>query len=498
MLYATWLQKTRNLDASMILTQLTSPGPLHLSITLADHSTLYLDTLVRVLKGRRLVCRGRWNGQAVYAKLFMGKDAARYARRDADGAQAMGQAGIRTPDLLWRGTFDHQSDQVFGLLYVEVPHAMDAEAAYLQSDDASRCHLLCALVEVLARQHAANLCQTDLHLKNFLLADGLVWAIDGDGIRQQSISLKQAHMQLAELIAKLHVLDQMQMTEMLLQTYLKVRGWTETLPATQVLAWARQMKTHEVERFVTRKLLRNCSDVSWHRDSQSAQSVTTAGGLHITDLPALEVAMHCGQVLKAGNTCTVVHTQLQDRAVVIKRYNIKHCWHAISRAWRPSRAMSSWQNAHRLRYYGMLTPQPLLMYERRFYGLRGRAYFVSAYSPWPDANTFFQQCSDQGMRQHVIEQLVTLCYQWFLLRISHGDMKASNLQITGQGEIVVIDLDSMQQHRRTQMALRAHAKDIRRLLQNWQADTSLYNALVKSFSLVYQDHTPLKLAGISI
>jgi tRNA A-37 threonylcarbamoyl transferase component Bud32 len=342
-------------------------------------------------------------------------------------------------------------------------------------------------VEVLARQHAANLCQTDLHLKNFLLADGLVWAIDGDGIRQQSISLKQSHMQLSELIAKLHVLDQMQMTEMLLQTYLKVRGWTETLPATQVLASAREMK-----------LLRNCSDVSWHRDSQSAQSVTTAGGLHITDLPALEVAMHCGQVLKAGNTCTVVHTQLQDRAVVIKRYNIKNCWHALSRAWRPSRAMSSWQNAHRLRYYGMLTPQPLLMYERRFYGLRGRAYFVSAYSPWPDANTFFQQCRDQDMRQHVIEQLVTLCYQWFLLKISHGDMKASNLQVTDQGEIVVIDLDSMQQHRRTQMALRAHAKDIRRLLQNWQADTSLYNALVKSFSLVYQDHMPLKLAGISI
>ena len=77
-------------------------------------------------------------------------------------------------------------------------------------------------------------------------------------------------------------------------------------------------------------------------------------------------------------------------------------------------------------------------------------------------------------------------------------MKASNLQITDQGEIVVIDLDSMRQHRRTQMARRAHAKDIRRLLQNWKQDTSLYNALVESFSLIYQDHTPLKLAGIPI
>jgi RIO-like serine/threonine protein kinase len=93
---------------------------------------------------------------------------------------------------------------------------------------------------------------------------------------------------------------------------------------------------------------------------------------------------------------------------------------------------------------------------------------------------------------------VTLCYQWYLLKVSHGDLKASNLQVTDQGEIVVIDLDSMQQHRRTQMALRAHAKDVRRLLQNWKQDTSLYNALLKSFSLIYQDHTPLRLAGISL
>lgn len=482
----------------MTLAQLTSTGPVNMRLHLPGPPALQLDVLVRVLQGRRWVLRGTWAGQAVYVKLFAGKEAQRYASRDAEGVRLMLQEGMRTPALLWQGSLQEGRQSLEALIYAAVPNAVNAEEAYaLESGDA-RLTLLIGLVEALATQHAAGLCQTDLHLKNFLLADGVIWAIDGDGVRRQTLNRTQAHRQLAELISKLQVLDQIKWTETLLAVYIRARSWAMSVTATQVLAWAQQMNARDVDRYVTRKIFRTCSDVIWQQTSQSAQAVSTAGGLHATDLPALEVAMHVGTVLKPGNTCTVVHTHLQDQAVVIKRYNIKDWLHGLSRAWRPSRAASSWRNAHRLQYYGMLTPQPLLMYERRYWGMRGRAYFVSAYSPWPDALTFFQQCTDQALRERVIQQLVTLCYQWYLLKISHGDMKATNLQVTDQGEIVVIDLDSMQQHRRSHMALRAHAKDIRRLLQNWKQDTSLYNALVKSFYLIYQDHTPLRLAGISI
>lgn len=482
----------------MTLAQLTSTGTVNIRLHLPGQPDLQLDALVRVLKDRRWVLRGTWAGQAVYAKLFADKEAQRYARRDAEGVRLMLQKGIRTPALLWQGSLQEGGQSLEALIYAAVPNAVNAEDAYALNSGDARLTLLIGLVEALATQHAAGLCQTDLHLKNFLLADGVIWAIDGDGVRRQTLSPAQAHRQLAELISKLQVLDQIKWTETLLTAYLRARGWAISVPATQVLAWAQQMNARDVDRYVTRKIFRTCSDVIWQQTSQSAQAVSSSGGLHVTDLPALEVAMHVGTVLKRGNTCTVVHTHLQDQAVVIKRYNIKDWLHGLSRAWRPSRAAASWRNAHRLQYYGMLTPQPLLMYERRYCGLRGRAYFVSAYSPWPDALAFFESCTDQRLREQVIQQLVTLCYQWFLLRISHGDMKATNLQVTDQGEIVVMDLDSMQQHRRSQLALRAHVKDIRRLLQNWKHDTSLYNALVKSFYLIYQDHTPLRLAGISI
>lgn len=466
------------------------------TIRLADQTALTQLTAVRVLPQRRWVFRAQWSGKAVFAKVFVGAQAAKYAARDAQGVGWLTQAGLATPALLWQGESADQRARV--LIYAAIAPADNADVLYQSLPSAQGLALLKQLVQTLAAQHAAGLIQTDLHLKNFLLADGQVWSLDGDGIQQATLSKRRAYRQLAELLSKIQVLDQHAWVAPLLAAYDAARGWQATLVPATLLAWAKQMKAQEVERYVTRKIFRTCSDVIWQQTSQSAQAVSTTGGLHVTDLPALEVAMHVGQVLKPGNTCTVVHTHLQDQSVVIKRYNIKDWLHGLGRAWRPSRAAASWRNAHRLQYYGMLTPQPLLMYERRYCGMRGRAYFVSAYSPWPDAQAFFQQCHDQALRQHVVQQLVTLCYQWFLLKVSHGDMKASNLQVTDRGDIVVIDLDSMQQHRRTQMALRAHVKDIRRLLQNWQADTSLYNALVKSFSLIYQDHTPLKLAGISI
>ncbi|MFQ6403947.1 lipopolysaccharide kinase InaA family protein [Methylophilus sp. 'Pure River'] len=466
------------------------------TIRLAGQAALTQLTAVRVLPQRRWVFRAQWSGKAVFAKVFVGAQAAKYAARDAQGVGWLTQAGLATPALLWQGESADQRARV--LIYAAIAPADNADVLYKSLPSAQGLALLKQLVQTLAAQHAAGLIQTDLHLKNFLLADGQVWSLDGDGIQQAMLSKHRAYRQLAELVSKIQVLDQHAWVAPLLAAYDAARGWQATLVPARLLAWAKQMKAQEVERYVTRKIFRTCSDVTWQQTSQSAQAVSTTGGLHVTDLPALEVAMHVGQVLKPGNTCTVVHTHLQDQSVVIKRYNIKNWLHGLGRAWRPSRAAASWRNAHRLQYYGMLTPQPLLMYERRYCGMRGRAYFVSAYSPWPDAQAFFQQCHDQALRQHVVQQLVTLCYQWFLLKVSHGDMKASNLQVTDRGDIVVIDLDSMQQHHRTQMALRAHAKDIRRLLQNWQADTSLYNALVKSFSLIYQDHTPLKLAGISI
>ena len=69
------------------------------TLALSD-GVLEIDEVVRVVAHKRIVCRGRWGGLAVYAKIFIGKEANRYALRDETGVIALRQAGINTTDLL--------------------------------------------------------------------------------------------------------------------------------------------------------------------------------------------------------------------------------------------------------------------------------------------------------------------------------------------------------------------------------------------------------------
>ncbi|KQT34098.1 lipopolysaccharide kinase InaA family protein [Methylophilus sp. Leaf414] len=491
-----------NLETTNTLTENIYPLPSvcpvveNNAVTLSDGSVLTTLQVHRMLPGRRWVFSGMWQGLSVFAKVFMGAQAGKYANRDAQGAVLLAEAGLKTPALLWQGLT--QNAQASVLIYAAIPNAENAHQVYAQSDTAQKFTLIEKIVRVLAQQHAAGLVQTDLHLKNFVLADDAVWSIDGDGIRKKDLSRKACYQQLAELVAKLAILDQQAWALALLAAYQQQRQWSDSFSSQQIIAWAKRHKAQEVREYVERKIFRNCTDVVW----QQATTFVLAHNAHVA-LPeltpdVLESAMQAGDMLKDGNTSTVVRTHLAQLGAVIKRYNIKNIFHAIGRSWRPSRAAISWSNAHRLQYYGILTPKPLAMLEKRFLGLRGEAYFVSAISALPDAFTFFKTISDDALRTEALRQLVLTCYQFYLLQISHGDMKATNLHVNAQGQIVILDLDSMQQHRCAKRALRAHVKDIRRLLQNWKDDTSLYNALLQSFHAVYVDHTPLKLAGISI
>lgn len=467
------------------------------TIALPDGSRLVDLQVHRVLPGRRWVFSASWQGQPVFAKLFIGKQAHKYAARDASGAKAMERAGLNTPGLLWQGHLQDPQTEI--LIYAAIPQAENVEQRYEAcDDDEQRLALIQRVVQMLAQQHAADLVQTDLHLKNFMVASDIIWAIDGDGIRKKKLSRLACYRQLARLISKLSIFDQLAWTGKLLAAYQQQRQWSEKVPASQILAWAKKYKAEDVREYVERKIFRNCTDVAWQETSTFVLARNASAVLPVLTPALLEAAMQNGEVLKPGNSSTVVRTHLAQWDAVIKRYNIKHIWHALSRCWRPSRAAISWSNAHRLQYYGFLTPTPLAMLEKRTWGLRREAYFISEASLSPDAIQFFNTVNDKSLRQEAMRQLALTCYQFYLLKIGHGDLKATNLQVNAQGKIIIMDLDSMQQYRCARRALRAHAKDIRRLLQNWKHDTYLYNALVNSFRTVYADAAPLKLAGISI
>jgi tRNA A-37 threonylcarbamoyl transferase component Bud32 len=171
--------------------------------------------------------------------------------------------------------------------------------------------------------------------------------------------------------------------------------------------------------------------------------------------------------------------------------------HAIGRLFRKSRAAISWSNAHRLTLLGIATPKPIaLLEQRRLTWLRGKAYFLSEFVDAPDVKNYFTLTTNKERRAESVKQIVLLFYRLYLLNISHGDMKASNIKVL-DNKPMLIDLDSMRQHQWSFFAQNAHVRDLRRFMQNWKDDASLYNAFIKTFNVIYEDHAPLISAGIT-
>lgn len=463
---------------------------------MADGSTLTLHEVVRVVPGKRLVCKAIWGAQHVYAKLFLGNHAHRYAQRDQQGVTALQAAGIPTPDIL---AFTRVSElNVFALIFEAIVPSQHAEAVYAQVDSKAREQLIQALVGIVAKQHQAGLLQTDMYLKNFLVQAPHIYSIDGDGIRKvTSLSRQTALKNLAVLLSKVDVITLEQYLPTWLEVYAKARGWQSPPALKQMQALIQQVRWQATTRYADHKVFRQCTDVQVTQTTKQYLALAQAfsGLSSAMSADALDALIQSAAVLKDGNTCTVSLANVATQSVVIKRYNIKSIGHGLNRLWRPSRAAASWANAHRLQLLDLPTPKPIALLETRYIGLRGKAYFISEYLDAPDLAEAFKTITDNVQRAALVKAIVQLCYRLYLLQISHGDFKATNVKVVA-GAPVLIDLDSMQQHRWAFFARRAHAKDLQRLMQNWKHDTSLYNAFVKSFKVVYVDHTPLKLANI--
>ena len=149
--------------------------------------------------------------------------------------------------------------------------------------------------------------------------------------------------------------------------------------------------------------------------------------------------------------------------------------HALSRSWRPSRAWHSWLEGHRLNFLGIATPRPLALVEQRAGPLRGKAWLISEYC---DGASLAERYPDPDTAPPAAEldALGALLRQLVAARISHGDLKATNL-LWCDGTPHLIDLDAMRQHAGEAAFRRAWEKDCARFLRNWPQGSALRRAL---------------------
>lgn len=407
--------------------------------------------LLRVQPGRRFVARASLAGERdVVVKAFYGSRGKRDFRRERRGLQALESTGARVPRL--RGAGRGAGAYVLALEPIDAAHPPG------MAD-------LPAVASVLARLHAGGVRQHDLHLGNFLVAHGVVYAVDGGGARRQRMGRRGCFRDVARLLAGGSPgWDAADAVEM----YAKVRGWTlsprERGRIDDLLAAARRREAVRL----ARKSARDCTPFAVHAD---------AGGLTATvrddpdpELAAViadpERAIATGEPLKRGRTATVVRCG----SLVVKRYNVKnraHWWRLRIGA---SRARKAWQAGHGLRLLGIPTARPRALMER-FDAAPGSA---SAYLVLDYVDGASLAALAVGPTSDVLasaDMLMSVCELFAGLRtgrVAHGDMKAANL-ILADGKLHVVDLDAVVWHRNPWWFRRRHRRDCKRFQRNFPA-----------------------------
>ncbi|MCJ2374233.1 lipopolysaccharide kinase InaA family protein [Pseudomonas sp. RGM 3321] len=471
----------------MRLSELKTAGrtpELPMSLTLADaagSAELQLLTLLRVLPGQRYVGAGVWRGRTVLAKLLVGDKAARHFQRELAGVRLLAEQGLTTPLLLADGLQDGEGGW---LLFEFLEQASSLGDAWNTVQDLppladEQQAVLGEALSAIARQHAKGLWQEDLHLDNLLRHNGQLYLIDGAGIRAEQagkpLSRQKVLENLGVFFAQLPKSFE-PFTEELLVHYL-LSNAEHGLPMEALQKQIDKVRSWRLKDFMS-KTVRDCSMFSVEDSASVFRAVRREEESAM--LPVLDQAdalLDKGHLYKTGGAASVGRVEISGRTLVIKRYNIKNFSHWFKRFWRPSRAWHSWREGNRLMFLGIATPKPLAVQEKRFLGLRSRAWLVTEFIEGSDIIERFAPHVESGdVPEAELLALDTLFAQLIQARISHGDLKGHNL-FWRTDRWAMIDLDAMQQHSSQSSFAAAYARDRARFMRNWPVESALHRML---------------------
>jgi tRNA A-37 threonylcarbamoyl transferase component Bud32 len=172
--------------------------------------------------------------------------------------------------------------------------------------------------------------------------------------------------------------------------------------------------------------------------------------------------MDAGEVLKNGRTCCVSRLTWNGNDVVIKRYNHKELFHSLRHTIKSSRARSCWIHGLRLGMLHIPTPKPMFFIERRKGFLIWESYLATEYvEGWRLYDFLRDENITEQQRLRVKQKVQELLDEMARNRITHGDLKHTNILITDDGPILT-DLDSMKLHRISWLYRIKRDKDIER------------------------------------
>lgn len=458
-------------DAAALRTAGRHP-PLPFRLELADGQSIVMRSLLRVLPGKRIVGEAEFAGERVLAKLFVASGSSRHWQREYAGIDALQKASLPTPDLLASSELAGGGAVVLTRFHEDAESLAEVWERFSHSPvgDVSAVNVLCPALALVARMHRHGLTQDDQHLGNFLSTAGQLLIIDGDSVRSMGrpLTVAQAADNLGLLLAQLPAAwDQERARFLALYTQ---AGGIPGVNAGDLQAVIDRERALRLKDYLG-KCARDCTLFAVEKSPLRLSAIWRESLEALVPLLSdPDRALEAGALLKSGRTCTVARSAGAGGEVVFKRYNLKNFSHAFSRLWRPSRAWHSWRAGHMLDFLGIPTPKPLAVVEERIGPLRRRAFLVTEYCKGP--NLLQHLSPDHVPGAEEAEKLLGVVHTLHRLRITHGDLKATNL-LWCNGRLVLIDLDAMVRHASEISFSRAWRRDRARLLANWPESTVL-------------------------
>jgi len=438
-----------------------------------SEDTLNCEKLLRIIPEKRAVLSGTWGNQKIVAKLFFKPiQINHHVRRETSGIKALLKSGVPTPDLLFNGKTKDKGVGVLIFEYIypstELKKVWDA----VKSVEEKR-NIVHKLMLILSKMHKAGIKQLDLHLNNFLVKNNTLYIIDGTTIKWDKkgrpLKLHDRINNLALLFAQFTLPDYCLVcdlyTEYVETSGLKDKKYIFNKLQRRIERWRRcRIKNHVKVNFVKySKLVRR---KSFTRFMLCKRPYYTREMASFLDNPDRIINDPKSLFLKKGNSATVIRINIDNHDLVVKRYNIKNFRHRLRRFFRATRATHSWQSAHRLLILGIATPMPVAMLERRFGHFRGRAYFVCEYIEGPNAIDYFKN-GDLDKKLNVAKRIADIFHNLAILKISHHDMKGTNI-IINQEYPLLVDLDAMCMHISRRRFEHAHRRDKNIFFKNWK------------------------------
>jgi len=179
-------------------------------------------------------------------------------------------------------------------------------------------------------------------------------------------------------------------------------------------------------------------------------------------------AIDANRLLKDGNSSTVGLVEVNNKLIVVKRYNIKNFIHALKRCPRNTRAWSSWHNAHRLELLGIPTPKPIAFFERRCGPFRSTSYYISEYIDGTDLYDLITSDKSKEISIEVLsKRFGEILKSLADASMSHGDFKATNFIVT-EDRLFIIDIEGMREHIFKWSLRKALKRDCARFMRNWK------------------------------